>query len=164
MRFLDNFILEGQEGLEPSTPCLRGRCSNQLSYWPNILIILQVLEKINLELVPPVGFEPTARRVETSYSNPLSYGGWPKDIITNFFKKIHSHKFTKQKPPSWELVLKQKRSNGAGGENRTLITCLEGRYISHYTTPADLNYYSIFSLRTQSVTIATARHEPHVHK
>lgn len=75
MRFLDNFILEGQEGLEPSTPCLRGRCSNQLSYWPNILIILQVLEKINLELVPPVGFEPTARRVETSYSNPLSYGG-----------------------------------------------------------------------------------------
>lgn len=26
---------------------------------------------------------------------------------------------------------------GAGGENRTLITCLEGTYISHYTTPAD---------------------------
>lgn len=25
---------------------------------------------------------------------------------------------------------------GAGGENRTLIACLEGRHISHYTTPA----------------------------
>ena len=25
---------------------------------------------------------------------------------------------------------------GAGGENRTLIACLEGTYISHYTTPA----------------------------
>ena len=34
----DNFLissnLEGQERLELSTPCLRGRCSNQLSYWP----------------------------------------------------------------------------------------------------------------------------------
>ena len=28
--------------------------------------------------------------------------------------------------------------NGAGGENRTLVTCLEGRYINHYTTPAGL--------------------------
>ena len=27
---------------------------------------------------------------------------------------------------------------GAGGENRTLIACLEGRHISHYTTPAYL--------------------------
>jgi hypothetical protein len=27
---------------------------------------------------------------------------------------------------------------GAGGENRTLVICLEGRYISHYTTPAYL--------------------------
>ena len=26
--------------------------------------------------------------------------------------------------------------SGAGGENRTLIVCLEGRHISHYTTPA----------------------------
>lgn len=28
--------MEGQERLELSTPCLRGRCSNQLSYWPTI--------------------------------------------------------------------------------------------------------------------------------
>ena len=27
-------------------------------------------------------------------------------------------------------------NDGAGGENRTRITCLEGTYISHYTTPA----------------------------
>ena len=27
-------ILEGQVGLEPTTPCLKGRCSNRLSYWP----------------------------------------------------------------------------------------------------------------------------------
>ena len=27
-------ILEGSPGLEPGTPCLKGRCSNQLSYEP----------------------------------------------------------------------------------------------------------------------------------
>ena len=27
-------ILEGSVGLEPTTPCLKGRCSNQLSYDP----------------------------------------------------------------------------------------------------------------------------------
>lgn len=31
---------------------------------------------------------------------------------------------------------------GAGGENRTLIVCLEGRHISHYTTPAYFYYTS----------------------
>ena len=33
-RSLAKSELEGQEGLEPSTFCLRGRRSNQLSYWP----------------------------------------------------------------------------------------------------------------------------------
>jgi hypothetical protein len=32
------FSLEGQLGLEPRTPCLRGRCSNQLSYWPVVIM------------------------------------------------------------------------------------------------------------------------------
>ena len=32
---MDRLIyLEGQVGLEPTTFCLRGRHSNQLSYWP----------------------------------------------------------------------------------------------------------------------------------
>ena len=26
--------MEGPVGLEPTTPCLKGRCSNQLSYGP----------------------------------------------------------------------------------------------------------------------------------
>lgn len=43
--------------------------------------------------------------------------------------------------------------SGAGGENRTLIACLEGRHISHYTTPADLPYYTLFSEQPQSVII-----------
>ena len=28
----ESIMLEGQVGLEPTTPCLKGRCSNQLSY------------------------------------------------------------------------------------------------------------------------------------
>ncbi len=32
---------------------------------------------------------------------------------------------------------------GAGGENRTLVACLEGRHISHYTTPASCLKVSI---------------------
>ena len=41
-----------------------------------------------INLVPPVGLEPTARRVETSYSNPLSYGGVPENIIAKNQSKI----------------------------------------------------------------------------
>lgn len=35
--------MEGPLGLEPRTPCLKGRCSNQLSYGPELYkdIILQ---------------------------------------------------------------------------------------------------------------------------
>lgn len=33
-----NVILEGPLGLEPRTPCLKGRCSNRLSYGPVILL------------------------------------------------------------------------------------------------------------------------------
>ena len=42
------------------------------------------------------------------------------------------------KKPDTECPVVNFRS-GAGGENRTLVTCLEGRYISHYTTPADFH-------------------------
>ena len=40
-------ILVSREGLEPSTPCLRGRCSNQLSYRPRVvhIIISHIAEK-----------------------------------------------------------------------------------------------------------------------
>ena len=30
-----SFCLEGPVGLEPTTPCLKGRCSNRLSYGPD---------------------------------------------------------------------------------------------------------------------------------
>jgi hypothetical protein len=35
--FAEDFSLEGQVGLEPTTFCLRGRRSNQLSYWPVVI-------------------------------------------------------------------------------------------------------------------------------
>ena len=30
--------MEGPVGLEPTTPCLKGRCSNQLSYGPKYIV------------------------------------------------------------------------------------------------------------------------------
>ena len=38
-------ILEGPVGLEPTTPCLKGRCSNQLSYGPITLIKVTTLQR-----------------------------------------------------------------------------------------------------------------------
>ena len=38
---MDGLFMEGQVGLEPTTPCLRGRCSNQLSYWPILMSIMR---------------------------------------------------------------------------------------------------------------------------
>ena len=35
LRFGRSFLLEDQVGLEPTTPCLKGRCSNRLSYGPD---------------------------------------------------------------------------------------------------------------------------------
>ena len=34
--------LEGPMGLEPMTPCLKGRCSNQLSYGPKLVIYMNL--------------------------------------------------------------------------------------------------------------------------
>lgn len=48
---------------------------------------------------------------------------------------------------------------GAGGENRTLIACLEGRHISHYTTPANTRVIIpyIFILEKGLAIIAASR-------
>lgn len=42
------FSLEGPVGLEPTTPCLKGRCSNRLSYGP---VIRQVCDFFNARSV-----------------------------------------------------------------------------------------------------------------
>ena len=42
---------------------------------------------------------------------------------------------------------------GAGGENRTRIACLEGRHISHYTTPACSYDYTSFTSIIKSTTM-----------
>ena len=39
--------MEGPVGLEPTTPCLKGRCSNRLSYGPSFDVILLVYEENN---------------------------------------------------------------------------------------------------------------------
>ena len=46
----------------------------------------------------------------------------------------------------WFTMSEHSESNGAGGENRTLIACLEGRNISRYTTPADILSWRLKSI------------------
>lgn len=46
-------------------------------------------------------------------------------------------------PPSW-VAFCFSSDFGAGGENRTHVTCLEGRYISHYTTPAEMILHVLY--------------------
>ena len=58
-------------------------------------------------LVPREGFEPPTLSLEVSCSIHLSYRGLGRDL-----------------------------QNGAGSENRTRVSSLEGWHISHYTTPA----------------------------
>ncbi len=59
--------LEGQEGLEPSTPCLKGRCSNQLSYWPDS----GFLARVKVPLKTPYIIAFLAKK-----STVYGYGWW----------------------------------------------------------------------------------------
>ena len=61
--------MEGSPGLEPGTPCLKGRCSNQLSYEPieqrtfssSPLIVAQITHKINASFSRAVQMHYEAR-------------------------------------------------------------------------------------------------------
>ena len=82
-------------GLEPTTPSLRGSCSNLLSYRPDSLIYYHFFVDLSIkfltdasvvffeepqqkaahaDLVHPEGLEPTTLCSEDRCSNPLSYG------------------------------------------------------------------------------------------
>ncbi len=37
-----NVDMEGPVGLEPTTPCLKGRCSNRLSYGPALKKLIKI--------------------------------------------------------------------------------------------------------------------------
>ncbi len=81
-----------------------------------------------LFVLAKVNFSRTARRCTNSISSKCRVRFSPVRLP----KKI-SHLL-------WDIFF------GAGGENRTLIACLEGRHISHYTTPADSDHYTSNSM------------------
>ena len=63
-------------GLEPTTPSLRGSCSNQLSYRPMLFTIIPQKPQFDKgrNLVHPEGFEPATFCSEDRRSIQLSYG------------------------------------------------------------------------------------------
>ena len=63
-------------GLEPTTPSLRGSCSNQLSYRPMLSTIIPQKSQFDKgrNLVHPEGFEPATFCSEDRRSIRLSYG------------------------------------------------------------------------------------------
>jgi hypothetical protein len=51
----ETFLLEGQVGLEPTTPCLKGRCSNRLSYWPGKKLTPYIIQIYREKSINPSG-------------------------------------------------------------------------------------------------------------
>ena len=62
-----NLNVVSREGLEPSTPGLKGPCSNQLSYRPKLLINVRPTD-----LVGDTGVEPVTSSTSKTRSSQLS--------------------------------------------------------------------------------------------
>ena len=80
--FRNGLIVEGQVGLEPTTPCLKGRCSNRLSYWPTSAFAMEAGYTISQNKFPIYRAQLTAILpfFPKSENNSLYYPDFCKKI------------------------------------------------------------------------------------
>lgn len=83
--------MEGPVGLEPTTPCLKGRCSNRLSYGPifpiSRWVFCQLPGNYSLLIMP---LRPQVRLLFCSKLLRLSYGPIFPELNGYIFRKINS--------------------------------------------------------------------------
>ena len=97
------FFLEGPVGLEPTTPCLKGRCSNQLSYGPATLwSIQQQGYRVNLPLVFTAFFKP-CRFGKQEINNRQHYPDTDDDTFVSDDLLVDCRTYTLQRynMPQW---------------------------------------------------------------
>ena len=86
-----SFSMEGPVGLEPTTPCLKGRCSNQLSYGPTSPKSTELGSSSSSIVAPDIcKINASCHTTETGYTKTL-LRALPSYTLTSVTQHLQAH-------------------------------------------------------------------------